>query len=76
MSVFAEKKHKWSIDTGDGVLMGLKYPWNLSALDTAIYRSKKEAQNDLKFWKDDLPDGAQVVKIYVAYSTVLRGQHD
>ncbi len=73
MTMFAEKKHKWAIDTGDGVLMGLSYPWNLSALDTAIYRTRKEAQDDLKFWRDELNSGAKVVKVYMAYSTVQPG---
>lgn len=73
MTMFAEKKHKWAIDTGDGVLMGLSFPWNISALDTAIYRTRKEAQDDLKFWRDDFENdlvAARVVKVYVAYNSV------
>ncbi|KKK70432.1 hypothetical protein LCGC14_2924040 [marine sediment metagenome] len=67
--MFAEKKHKWAIDTGDGALMGLPWPWTMGALDTAIYRTKKGATADLKFWRDKFST-ASVVKVYVAYATV------
>ena len=70
---FNEKKHKWAIDTGDGVLMGLNFPWNIGAVDTALFRTKKEALDDLKFWRDDLPSNAKAVKVFVSYETAHEG---
>ena len=73
---FKERKHRWAIDTGDGTLMGLDFPWQVGPLDTALYRTKKEAQDDLKFWLNDLPTSARVMKVFVSYASDQTGLNE
>ena len=70
MSHFQERRHRWAVDTGDGALLGLGFPWHTSPLDTALFRTKDEAKQVCRQWRDEVL-AARVVKVAVRLEVLL-----